>query len=609
MAKTGIHSQNSQQEVVVGIDLGTSNSLIAVVHPLLRQPVTLREYDRSAVVPSVVYFTEEHHIVVGDRARAKLTTHPRQTVYSTKRLMGRSYEDIREQTMFYSYRISAGQAESVVKIEVNDTSYSPVELSAYILQALKRRAELILKVPVTKAVITVPASFNDAQRQATRDAGKLAGLDVLRIINEPTAAALAFGLGMGKEEKTVAVYDLGGGAFDISILKISNGNFEVLATQGDSSLGGDDLDRVIVDHWAYLHEISQEALGSNKGLAQELRLKAEEAKQALSQTSYFRTRMNNYELQLTREQLDELIQPLIEKTLQHCRLALQDAQLAVKDLAAVIMVGGSTRIPLIKDTVSAFFEQPVNDSLNPDEVVAIGAAIQADMLAGNSPELTLMDVTPLSLGIETMGGLMDVLIPRNTRIPASATRSYTTQQDGQGEMKIAVYQGERELVKDNRKLAEFDLAGIPNMAAGLPQIQVSFLLDADGILTVDAREMGSGAAQHITVQPARGLTGDTAGKMVLAAITHAQEDMETRNLVEIQTAAQQLLDVTTAFLDRNSELLTEQETDNTRQAMDALQEVAATADQEAITEKIEQLNKITLPFAERLTEKALRKAP
>ncbi len=607
MAKTGIHSKDSQQEIILGIDLGTSNSLVAVMHPLLRQPVTLREYGRSAVVPSVVYFTEEHHIVVGDRARAKLTTHPRQTVYSTKRLLGRSYDDIKEQTTMFSYRISADQAESVVKIVVDDTSYSPVELSAYILQALKRRAEDILQAPVTKAVITVPASFNDAQRQATRDAGKLAGLDVLRIINEPTAAALAFGLGLGKEEKTVAVYDLGGGAFDISILKIANGNFEVLATQGDTSLGGDDLDRVIVDHWAYLHEISPEALGSNKGLAQELRLKAEEAKQSLSQNDYFRTRMNNYELQLTREQLDELIQPLVEQTLQHCRRALQDAQLTVKDIAAVIMVGGSTRIPLVKHAVSAFFEKPVNDSLNPDEVVAVGAAIQADMLAGNSPELKLTDVTPLSLGIGTMGGLMDVLIPRNTTIPASASRSYTTQQDGQGEMKIAVYQGERELVKDNHKLAEFDLAGIPNMAAGLPQIQVSFLLDADGILTIDARELGSGAAQEITVKPAHGLTRDDTGKLVMAAITHAQEDMETRSLVEIQTAAQQLLDVTTAFLERNSELLTEQETDNTRQAMNALQEVTATANQDAITEKIEQLNQVTLPFAERLTEKALRR--
>lgn len=596
-------------EMIVGIDLGTTNSLVAIIHPALRQPLTLREYNSSALVPSVVHFTEEGGIIVGDNARELLITHPRQTIYSAKRLMGKSYNDIREKAEYFSYRIHDDNTESLVKIQAGNRFYSPIELSGYILKELKARAEHILKMPVTKAVITVPAYFNDAQRQATRDAGKLAGLDVLRIVNEPTAASLAYGLGLGPDEdKTIAVYDLGGGTFDISILKISRGIFEVLATNGDTYLGGDDLDRAIMEHWAWLHEISPEALGSNKGLAQALRLKAEEAKKQLSVTDYYDARLHNYELQITREQFEELIRPLVEKTMESCRKALADASLSIKDIDTVIMVGGSTRVPLVKETVAAFFGKPVNDSLNPDEVVALGAAIQADILAGNNKEFLLLDVTPLSLGIETMGGLMDVLIPRNSKIPCSIGRNYTTQKDGQPGMKIAVYQGERDLVKDNRKLAEFNLSGIPAMPAGLPKVQISFLLNADGILVVKAGELRSGVEQSIEVKPQYGLNDNEVEKMLLASITHAQEDIQTRVLVEAQTSAQQLLDVTASFLEKNSEMITEEEQQRTREAMNALQDIIGAGNRDAIQEKIARLNDVSRPFAERLMDKALKAA-
>jgi len=601
-----VHIQQ-QPEVIAGIDLGTTNSLVAIIHPSFGQPVALREYNNSALVPSVLYFTEAESVVVGNKAKAALITHPRQTVYSAKRLMGRSYSDVREQEAFFSYGLVNDETDSLLKVQVAGKHYTPVELSAYLLSALKRRAEYILQTPINKAVITVPASFNDAQRQATRDAGKLAGLDVLRIINEPTAAALAYGMGLQhNEEKTVAVYDLGGGIFDLSILKIANGVFEVLATSGDTTLGGDDMDQAIVEHWAWLHEIEPEALGSNKGLAQALRLKAAEAKQQLSTDDYFHTRMDNYELQLTQAQLEELVQPLIAKTIDCCRKALADAQLTVKDINAVLMVGGATRMPLVKEAVSRFFEQPVNDSLHPDEVVALGAAIQADMLAGNRQAMQLQDVTPLSLGIETMGGLMDVLIPRNTKIPASAFRNYTTQQDGQTSMKVAIYQGERDQVKDNRKLAEFELTGIPEMNAGLAQIQLSFSLNDDGILLVKARELRSGVEQSIQVQPQYGLTGQEVDAMLQSSIRYAQEDLQTRDMLEIQTAAQQLLDVTAAFLDKNPELLSAEEMQNTRQAMNDLQDVIATNDKAVIEEKIAALNELSKPYAERLTDKAAR---
>ena len=528
-----------QQEMIVGIDLGTTNSLVAIIHPESRKPVVLKEHDGNALVPSIVHFDSTGLVTVGDEAKNYLITEPQNTIFSVKRLMGKSYNDIKERSSFFSYKVIDDNTESLLKIQVGKKFYSPVELSSYILVELKKRAEHILKTPVTKAVITVPAYFNDAQRQATRDAGKLAGLDVLRIVNEPTAASLAYGLGMRNDEtKTVAVYDLGGGTFDISVLRISNGIFEVLSTNGDTYLGGDDFDHAIVKHWIDLKRIKEEEINTHKSLAQELRLKAEEAKKYLSNNENFKGVAGGETLELNKVGFEKLIQSFIDKTIQCCKNALVDAQLTSGDIDEVVMVGGSTRVPLVKGSVGKFFGREVHDELNPDEVVALGAAVQADILAGNNKDFLLLDITPLSLGIETMGGLMDVLIPRNTKIPSKAGRQYTTQKDGQNGMRISVFQGERDLVQDNRKLAEFNLSGIPAMPAGLAKVEVSFLINADGILNVKAKELRSGIEQSIEVKPQYGLTDEEVEKMLMESIQHASEDIKIRALVEAKTEAQ-----------------------------------------------------------------------
>src|SRR5215203_1487520 len=486
MAKIGINIATGslqQKEMIVGIDLGTTNSLVAVIHPESRKPVVLKEHNGNALVPSIIHFDKSGNVTVGEEAKQYLITEPQNTIFSAKRLMGKSYNDIKNNSSFFTYKIIDDDTESLVKVQVGEKFYSPVELSSFILKELKQRAEHILKTPVNKAVITVPAYFNDAQRQATRDAGKLAGLDVLRIVNEPTAASLAYGLGMRNDEtKTVAVYDLGGGTFDISILRISNGIFEVLSTNGDTYLGGDDFDHAIVKHWIDQKGIKEEELNIHKSLAQELRLKAEEAKKYLSNHENFKGEAAGETLELNKVDFEKLIRLFVHKTIQCCKNALADAGLTSNDIDEVVMVGGSTRVPLVKGLVSKFFGRKGHDELDPDEVVALGAAVQADILAGNNKDFLLLDITPLSLGIETMGGLMDVLIPRNSKIPSSASRQYTTQKDGQSGIRISVFQGERDMVKDNRKLAEFNFSGIPAMPAGLPKVEVSFLINADGIL-------------------------------------------------------------------------------------------------------------------------------
>jgi len=612
MAKIGINIATGslqKQEMIVGIDLGTTNSLVAIIHPDTKQPVALKEFDGLSLVPSIIHFDTSGQITVGDDARKYLLKEPHNTIFSIKRLMGKSYRDVQNQSSFFSYKIIDDNTEGLVKIMVGDKFYSPVELSSFILKELKTRAEHILKTPVTKAVITVPAYFNDAQRQATRDAGKLAGLDVLRIINEPTAASLAYGMGLKKDEtKTIAVYDLGGGTFDISVLRITGGIFEVLSTNGDTYLGGDDFDRQILIHWCKELGITEDELTNHKALAQELRLVAEEAKKVLSASDEFIGSVAEREVKLTKARFEDMISPFVQRTIDSCRNALQDAKISIREIDEVVMVGGSTRVPLVKESISSFFNKKVHDSLDPDEVVALGAAVQADILAGNNKDFLLLDITPLSLGIETMGGLMDVLISRNSKIPSKAGRQYTTQKDGQGSMRISVYQGERDLVKDNRKLAEFNLTGIPGMPAGLPKVEVSFLVNADGILVVKAKEIRSGVEQSIEVKPQYGLTDTEVERLLMDSITHAKEDMMTRALVEAQTEGQQLLDVTSQFILKNPGFLTQAEQNETEQAIMALREVMDTGTKDEIQAAIEKLNEVSRPYAERLMDKSVQAA-
>ncbi|HNN31772.1 MAG TPA: Fe-S protein assembly chaperone HscA, partial [Chitinophagaceae bacterium] len=595
-----------QAEIVVGIDLGTTNSLIAVIHPESKQAVALKEHDSSSLVPSVIYFDELNNAIVGDNAKQFLEKTPERTIFSSKRLMGKSYNDIKENEFFFSYKVIDDDTDRLVKVQVGDKFYSPVELSSYILKELKARAEHILKTSVNKVVITVPAYFNDAQRQATRDAGKLAGLDVLRIINEPTAASLAYGIGINQtEEKTIAVYDLGGGTFDVSILTISNGIFEVLSTHGNTYLGGDDFDKVIVDYWSKEFNFSKDELQQNKQLMQGLRIKAEEAKKHLSHNAEYRTNFNGDILTINKDKFEQLIQPFVNKTLDSCKQALKDSNITINEIDEVVMVGGSTRVPLVTNAVSNFFNKKVNNTLNPDEVVALGAAIQADILAGNNKEILLLDITPLSLGIETMGGLMDVLMPRNSKIPSKAARQYTTSKDGQINMRISVYQGERDLVKDNRKLAEFNLTNIPAMPAGLPKVEVSFLIDADGILKVKAKELRSGVEQTIDVKPQYGLTDDEVEKMLMDSITHAKDDIAIRALTEARTEGEQLLETTEKFIGKNAAQLSQDEMLATAQAMQTLQLALTMNDKNLIQTKIEELNEISRPYAERIMDNAV----
>lgn len=609
MAKIGINIATGslqQAEMIVGIDLGTTNSLVAIIHPESKQPTALKEHNASSLVPSIIHFDPYGNPVVGEEAKKFLETDPQNTIFSAKRLMGKSYHDLKENVGFFTYKVIDDDTDSLVKVQVGDRFYTPIDLSSFILKELKQRAEHILKTPVTKAVITVPAYFNDTQRQATRDAGKLAGLDVLRIINEPTAASLAYGLGLRKdEEKTIAVYDLGGGTFDISILKISNGIFEVLSTNGNTYLGGDDMDRTIVQYWMGQAGITEDDLQGSKELSQGLRLRAEEAKKILSTGDGFSVEWNNETLAITKEKFEELIRPLIDQTIQSCTQALADSKLTVKDIDTIVMVGGSTRVPAVKHAVSTFFGKPVNDSVNPDEVVALGAAVQADILAGNSKDFLLLDITPLSLGIETMGGLMDVLIPRNARIPTRVGRQYTTKVDGQHDMRISVYQGERDLVKDNRKLAQFSLKGIPGMPAGLPKVEVSFLINADGILVVRAKELRSGVEQSIEVKPQYGLTDEEVEKMLMDSITHAKEDMRVRVLVEARTEGEQILAATEKFIAKNTTLLTREELVATAGIMQALQLALTMEDKNLIYSKIDELNEFTRPFAEKAMDAAV----
>ena len=612
MAKIGINIATGslqKAEMIVGIDLGTTNSLVAIIHPETKQPVALKEHDSSSLVPSVVHFDVFGNPEVGQGAKRFLETDPANTIFSAKRLMGKSYKDVSQSAGYFTYKVIDDNTDALVKVQVGSSFYSPTDLSSFILAELKKRAEHILKTPVPKAVITVPAYFNDAQRQATRDAGKLAGLDVLRIVNEPTAASLAYGLGLEKEgETTIAVYDLGGGTFDISILKITDGVFDVLSTNGDTYLGGDDIDRAIIDYWLAQKSIDIKVLQTNPNLLQTIRLSAEEAKKALRSSDQFETTIEGEVYQITKSVFEGLIATIIGKTIDCCKNALADAKLNAAQIDSIVMVGGSTRIPAVKEAVASFFGKPVNDSINPDEVVALGAAVQADILAGNNKDFLLLDITPLSLGIETMGGLMEVLVPRNSKVPTQVGRQYTTHVDGQSSMRISVYQGERDLVKDNRKLAEFNLTGIPGMPAGLPKVDIQFLLNADGILVVKAKELRSGVEQIIEVKPALDLTDDQVEKMLQDSIENAAADMVLRALVEARTEGEQLLAVTEKFMAKHQSLLSTEEVTQTALALQALQLAITMEDKNLIQAKIEALNETTRPFAERAMDEAVKGA-
>ncbi|MGH1334622.1 MAG: Fe-S protein assembly chaperone HscA [Aureispira sp.] len=587
--------ETPKENIIVGIDLGTTNSLVAYMEN--GQPVVVTDHTGSnALVPSIIHFERPNSVIVGRDALPKLIADPANTIFSIKRLMGKSYQDVENYQDFFSYQVIDNEVEdSLVKVRIKDKFYTPIELSAKILEQLKRRVEKTLGSEVSRAVITVPAYFNDAQRQATRDAGKLAGLDVLRIVNEPTAASLAYGIGLDPESvKTVAVYDLGGGTFDISILKIEHGIFEVLSTNGDTFLGGDDIDRAIQQYW-----LQQQEPTTSKAFLQALRLEAEKAKRALSTQEEFVTMLEGQTYRLDQATFTNLVQPLLDKTLMACEHALKDAELTTAAIDEVIMVGGSTRLALLQEKVKAFFGKELHNELNPDEVVALGAAVQADILAGNNKDILLIDVTPLSLGIETVGGLMDTIIARNTKVPIKAGRQYTTSIDGQTNLKVSVFQGERDLVADNRQLGEFVLRGIPPMAAGIPKIEIHFLLNADGILKVRAKELRSGVEQTVEMRSPYGISEEEMGRMLLESIQNAKQDMTVRALIEARTEAQNVVLAARKFLTQNAAILTEEETQETLRLVNDLEIASKGEDKDVIHQTMETLNEYTTPLAHR----------
>jgi Fe-S protein assembly chaperone HscA len=530
---------------VVGIDLGTTNSLVAFV--LDGTPTVIRDDSGDGLVPSIVSVDENGTVYVGREAQRRLLTDPTRTVYSVKRFMGRGFGDVRGESGLFPFRL-AGETDGVVRIGLGDRELTPPEVSACILRELKRRAEDFfasrgeIECEVNQAVITVPAYFNDAQRTATRDAGRIAGLEVLRIINEPTAASLAYGLNQ-RQMGTIAVYDFGGGTFDISILRVEDGVFQVLSTNGDTHLGGDDIDQILVA--LVLGELDPAAAASAEAV-QTIRQAVIHAKWDLSEFDETEIHLAGlpgigpagYRRRLTRAELEQLVAPVVQRTVDPCLQAVHDAGLSFSQIDEVVLVGGSTRMPLVARTVERLFRRPPQTGLNPDEVVAIGAAVQADILATGNRDMLLLDVTPLSLGIETMGGAMSKIIFRNSPIPASGSEMFTTFVDNQTAVDIHVLQGERELVADNRSLARFNLRGIPPMPAGLPRIQVHFQIDANGILSVSAHELRTGIAQAIEVKPSYGLTDEEVERMLLESFEHAEADVEARMLIEARNEAE-----------------------------------------------------------------------